>query len=85
MCCITENKVIQSGQQQCLHLHNPETSDSDGMNYTKYLRNLLLSDRPGGASVEPVEDFLLKGGSGHFLCLLEDLGFPEAEHFTWKL
>ena len=55
------------------------------MNYTKYLRNLLLSDRPGGADVEPVEDFLLKGGSGHFLCLLEDLGFPEAEHFTWKL
>ena len=37
------------------------------------------------AEVDSVQDFLVKGGSGQFICYLEDLGFPEAEHFAWKL
>ena len=63
------------------HLHNPLNK----MNVSKKSCQPAFSDRPGLAEVDSVQDFLVKGGSGQFICYLEDLGFPEAEHFAWKL
>ena len=76
------------------HLHNPSNrinvgsllhNPSNKINVSKKSCQSAFSDRPGLAEVDSVQDFLVKGGSGQFICYLEDLGFPEAEHFAWKL